>query len=245
MSLHVTFKKGSNRQQDLTGKRFGMLTAICILEQGTGDGPTWLFLCDCGKTVASLKRRIGEGRKTNCGCTRKPRATPPKKAPPEVGSEEWKRDRLCSVYKGMRKRCYYQNDTSWPHYGARGITICDTWLNDKTSFIEWSLAHGYEEGLQIDRRDNNAGYSPDNCRWVTVQTNSQNRRTTVITYEVAQEIKGMLAEGHKPRAIADTMNVRPHIVYNIKNNDAWGKQPRNYYRDNGTSWSRAKKGDAE
>ncbi len=66
------------------------------------------------------------------------------------------------------------------HIEYRDIEMCDEWLNDYTKFREWSLNNGYSDELQIDRIDNTKGYSPDNCRWVTVKENQNNRRSNVI-----------------------------------------------------------------
>lgn len=58
--------------------------------------------------------------------------------------------------------------------------MCEEWLNDYTKFREWSLAHGYSDELQIDRIDNEKGYSPDNCRWVSIIENQNNKRSNLI-----------------------------------------------------------------
>lgn len=85
-------------------------------------------------------------------------------------------------YQNIKKRCYNKKCNSYCNYGERGIKMCRQWLgkNGFKNFLEWSLNNGYSPELQIDRIDNNKGYSPNNCRWVDRKVNVRNRRNTVI-----------------------------------------------------------------
>jgi len=75
----------------------------------------------------------------------------------------------------MKQRCYNPNNSHYKWYGEKGVTICDEWMGDNglQNFILWSLEHGYNENLTIDRIDSNQGYYPGNCQWVTHSINSQ------------------------------------------------------------------------
>ena len=84
--------------------------------------------------------------------------------------------RLYSIYRNMRTRCYNKNTTSYKDYGARGITVCDEWLNDYKLFSDWAMSNGYRDDLTLDRINYDKGYSPDNCRWVTTKVQSNNTR---------------------------------------------------------------------
>ena len=53
--------------------------------------------------------------------------------------------------------------------------VCDEWLHSFVKFKEWSISNGYEDGLQIDRIDNDGNYEPNNCRWVTREKNIEYR----------------------------------------------------------------------
>ena len=76
----------------------------------------------------------------------------------------------------MKSRCNNKKDTGYSSYGARGIKVCDSWVNDSLEFIKWGLNNGYKKGLDLDRKNNNLGYFPDNCWFVSHTQNMQNTR---------------------------------------------------------------------
>lgn len=94
------------------------------------------------------------------------------------------KDRLCGVWRGMRERCSYAKHRSAKFYQGRGITVCAEWENDFQAFKKWALENGYDysktrKEQSLDRIDNSKGYSPENCRWVSMRINNQNTRRTV------------------------------------------------------------------
>lgn len=84
--------------------------------------------------------------------------------------------RLYNVWSKMKTRCTCKTSVNFPYYGARGVTVCREWTNSYLSFRNWALSHGYRETLQIDRKDVNGNYTPENCRWVTRIQQMQNCR---------------------------------------------------------------------
>ncbi len=82
---------------------------------------------------------------------------------------------LYKKLNSMRVRCEVKSCASYIRYGAVGIKICDEWRDNPAAFVDWGLANGWEEGLQIDRIDSSKGYSPDNCRFATVSENMLSR----------------------------------------------------------------------
>lgn len=89
--------------------------------------------------------------------------------------------RLRSVYEGIKDRCYNPKAKSYKYYGARGICVCDVWLNSYAEFRDWAIESGYVEDAPrgkctIDRIDCNGNYEPDNCRWVDMKVQSVNKR---------------------------------------------------------------------
>lgn len=86
--------------------------------------------------------------------------------------------RSYQLFNWMKQRCYNKNNISYKDYGGRGITICDEWLKNPQLFYDWTIDR-YKEGLEIDRKDNDKGYSPDNCHFITRKENGWNKRLII------------------------------------------------------------------
>lgn len=86
--------------------------------------------------------------------------------------------KLSAIFRGMLSRCYDKEDKAYRFYGAKGVTVCEEWINSPGKFESWALANGYLDGLTIDRIDESLGYSPNNCRWIDGETNTRFKSTT-------------------------------------------------------------------
>jgi len=82
---------------------------------------------------------------------------------------------LYIVWISMKQRCYYTNAIRYQNYGGRGIKVCNKWKHNFVNFYNWALSNGWEEGLQLDRIDNDGNYNPSNCKFSTPKENSNNR----------------------------------------------------------------------
>lgn len=155
---------------DLIGSRFGRLTVVVAAESKKKQRQ-WVCRCDCGneKTVSTALLRGGITK--SCGCLKADNGRAKK-------THGFRSHPAYIVWAKIVQRCTNPSVERYPQYGGRGITICDEWRHDPESFCKWAIQNGFAVGLQIDRIDNNKGYSPDNCRFVTVKQNCRNRTTT-------------------------------------------------------------------
>ena len=159
---------------DLTGQRFGRLVVIREAGRAKDGHVLWLCRCDCGREKvirgSSLTRR--KKPTVSCGCWNEE-----KKIKHGCAQKPW-----YEVYHAMMVRCGHWEggkEHDLRLYRDRGITVCELWRNSPMAFGDWLLAHGWRKGLQIDRIDNNKGYSPENCRVVTRRDNLNNKRNTL------------------------------------------------------------------
>lgn len=161
---------------DLTGQKFGKLKVIRRNGMNERRKALWLCKCDCGNEITAEGCLLRNGHIKSCGCLRIQIIT-------KHGYANHSRvDRLYRVWKQIKCRCKNPKVKEYKYYGGRGIKLCEEW-NDYEVFRKWALSHGYDKDAEwgkctIDRIDSNKNYEPDNCRWVDmkVQQNNKNKR---------------------------------------------------------------------
>ena len=162
----------SKKSQDLTGLPFGYYTAIRQDGCNSQGVPYWLCRCRCGNEKRVRVYDLLDGSIKSCGCLSRERNTTH-----GCTHEPWYK-----TYNDMMQRCGHSKggkERDLSRYRDRSITVCELWQKSPQAFGDWLLSHGWRKGLQIDRIDNNQGYTPENCRVVTPKENSNNRRNTL------------------------------------------------------------------
>ena len=110
--------------------------------------------------------------------------------------------RLYRIWKSMKCRCLNSAHPTYQGYGARGISICDEWVESYPAFKRWALENGYDDHLELDRIDVNGDYEPSNCRWITHREQTLNRRDTLFVIDGGErKLAGdFLDANHVPRS---------------------------------------------
>lgn len=158
--------------KDMVGLRFGRLIVISRIRETRQGQAQWLCLCDCGNTSVVLGGNLRREKVKSCGCWRRDYGKIHAKSMIKHGQHN---TRLYRIWNTMKNRCQNPNAHNYFRYGEQNITVCREW-QEFIPFYEWSMAHGYDDKLTLDRIDNFKGYSPDNCRWVTMKVQQNNKR---------------------------------------------------------------------
>lgn len=147
----------------LVGDKYGKLTVTSYIRDEAGKGRVYLCTCDCGKTIESYASVLRSGNTTSCGCNRI--------------THGHSKDALHVIWRMILNRCNNPKSDKYKDYGGRGITVDPSWL----SFEQFKADMGERpEGFTVERKDNDAGYSKENCVWADAKTQARNRRSTKL-----------------------------------------------------------------
>lgn len=133
-------------------------------------------LCTCGTEVVVRGERLRTGKATSCGCKTKEKLHKRFLTHGKTDSREYR------AYHAMKQRCLNPKFSDYENYGGRGIKICPEWLESFEQFLK--DMGSAPEGFELDRKDPDGDYSPQNCRWLSHKEQQRNKRNTIwVEYE--------------------------------------------------------------
>jgi hypothetical protein len=154
----------------LVGQRFSRLL---VEEKALSRGKKgslmayWRCRCDCGNVSEFQGDVLIRGVVHSCGCYKRERAK-------EVHTKHGMSGTpIYAAWHEMLERCKNPKHESYANYGGRGIKVCERWHKFTNFFLDMG---NRPEGMWIERKNNDLGYSPDNCIWATPTQNLNNRR---------------------------------------------------------------------
>ena len=161
---------------NIKGLKFHNL--LVIEESGrTGSGKvTWKCLCECGKESIVSSGNLSSGSCKTCGCGMY------KQKHGFAGSK------IYQVWAAMKQRCHNMDCANYENYGGRGITVCDRWKESFENFYE-DMGNSYEEGLSIERVNNDREYCKENCKWATQLEQAINKRKPKNTSSIYRGVQ--------------------------------------------------------
>ncbi len=182
MTSYQSVGQDHPRFKELSGRVFGKYTAIRYSHSHTKPSGRkvnfWLCRCECGEEREVRVDTLTSGATKSCGCSRAEYVS--------VGNIKHGnrsklihgkvRVRLFGIWEGMIDRCTNPKGKFFDNYGGRGIAVCERWMDFENFYSD--MFPSYQEGLSVDRVNNDGPYSPENCRWATDHQQSRNKRNT-------------------------------------------------------------------
>jgi hypothetical protein len=159
--------KRDTLKKEMIGKKFGTLLVLNEIKERDKNGfILYQVRCECGKVKNVLGSSLRNGGSRSCN-----------KCHTLTGTHGMWKSREFRIWTSMKSRCSNPNDANYKNYGARGIKVCDEWVNN---FKQFYLDMGDSNGLSIDRINVNGIYEKDNCRWIDMKTQSRNKRNNIF-----------------------------------------------------------------
>lgn len=164
------------KEENIVGKRIGLYDVLYESDFKSNDGHR-MFHVKCSECGWETDIQLRHIKFLNQICKHQNSAG---QYTTDKAKLKWSNRRIYRIYQGILQRCYNPNEKSYCWYGAKGIKVCQEWLDNPLSFEKWAILNGYEDNLTIDRIDESKDYSPNNCRWIALSDNAKFKSTTRI-----------------------------------------------------------------
>ena len=155
------------KPNDLIGQVFNRLTVVEIARKDKRKNILWRCICECGGETVAYAYDLKTGKVKSCKCLSREG---------QNKTHGGSKTKEFNIWSSMRQRCKNPNDRNFKSYGGRGIKVCPEWDEFENFYADMGPK---PPGKTLDRIDNNAGYSKENCEWRTVAEQCRNKRGNV------------------------------------------------------------------
>ena len=160
------------------GDTAGRLTVTSVTKKA---GETYLtVVCTCGTQKEMLAYNLAKGKTSSCGCLRREMVAD------KNTTHGMAKTKVYRVWRSMLDRCSNVNVAAYKHYGGRGISVSEAWSDFNQFYAD--MGDVPFPGASIDRIDNEAGYSVENCRWATKREQLLNTRRSVVFHHLGRDL---------------------------------------------------------
>lgn len=159
------------KKKDLTGQKFGRLTAVEEMEKNSSRQIVWRCKCNCKEKneVIVAGANLIRGHTKSCGCLKKETASK------NLSTHGQSKTRTYKCWENMIQRCYNPKATKHELYERKRIKVCERWLYSFENFLE-DMGEIPKDKKSVDRINPNKDYEPGNCKWATYLEQAQNVR---------------------------------------------------------------------
>lgn len=177
----MPFPKGhtSPQRRDITGQKFGRLTAQKWVGRSKHNHSIWLCRCECGNTIEVVLGSLRKSLTQSCGCLYREVFSVRNNSFKHGASTRRKQTPEYMSWQAMKVRCENPNASNYHLYGGRGIKVCKRWRSSFPNFL--ADMGSRPKGKTLDRYpDGDGNYEPGNCRWATPKQQAATRKNPWI-----------------------------------------------------------------
>lgn len=166
---------------DLSNMKFGKLIVVGRdYSYKSSKHTKWICKCECGNVKSIFRNSLISGDCKSCGCQANKGTKGINK------THGLSQSRIYKEWARMKARCRSNSKDAKTYYN-RGICVCAEWQNNFDSFYSWAINNGYNDSLSLDRIDNNKGYSPNNCQWISIKEQQSHKSNTLYVFYQGKE----------------------------------------------------------
>jgi len=209
---------------DITGRKYGRLTALRSVGKNKYGRTLWLCRCSCleANEIVAVCGDLQSGHTKSCGCLQKEAIARSRQKNLKHGHARGYGTPEYQSWRSMIKRCTNPANDNWKSYGGRGITVCKRWRGEK-GFEHFLADMGpRSKGTTLDRYPNkNGNYTPSNCRWATSKQQARHRRNTKLSPKKVRRIRQLAAAGVSQNKIRQKIGIDQTHVSQVVLRKIW------------------------